>query len=151
MKYPFVITPDGPGFMVSFPDIIEAVTFAETQQEAIDMAYDCLITTLEFYFDEMSAIPLPAGGQNAQRVVTLPASVAIKILLLNEMICQHVTRTELARLMKLPMTQVNRLVSLRKAVALDTIEQAFGKLGKSLEFNLVDIKYPPAWRVFTRQ
>jgi antitoxin HicB len=147
LKYPFEVTPDGPGYMVSFPDVIEAITFVDTQQEAINIAYDCLITTLGFYFDEMSYIPAPSEIQEGQHVVVLPASVAIKVVLLNEMIRQHIAQADLARLMELPLIQVNRLVNLRKAAALDTIDQAFQKLGKSLEFHLSDSKYPPSWRV----
>jgi len=42
MKYPFSLPPDGPGYLVTFPVIPEAISYGETKAEAIDMAYDCL-------------------------------------------------------------------------------------------------------------
>jgi len=52
------------------------------------------------------------------------------------MVRQHVKQADLARLMKLSPTQVNRMVNLRQATKVDTIGQAFQKLGKSLEFHV---------------
>ncbi|WP_158318739.1 hypothetical protein [Advenella mimigardefordensis] len=40
MKYPFTLTPDGPGFMVTFPHIPEAISYGEDKAQAIDLAYD---------------------------------------------------------------------------------------------------------------
>lgn len=136
MKYSFLLTPDGSGYIVTFPDIPEAITYGETTEEAIDLAYDCLITALDFYFDDMRRVPAPSATKAAKHVVTLPANVAIKVELLNEMVRQHVKQADLARLMNLSPTQVNRMVNLRQATKVDTIDQAFQKLGKSLEFRL---------------
>ncbi len=131
MKYPFLLTPDGSGYMVTFPDIPEAITYGETQEEAIDLAYDCLITAFDFYFDDMRRVPSPPKDTKGRHFVTLPASVAIKVELLNEMLRQHIKQSDLARPMQLSPTQVNRMVNLRQATKVDTIDQAFQKLGKS--------------------
>ena len=135
--YPFILTPDGPGYMVTFPDIPEATTYGDTKAEAIDLAYDCLITALDFYFDFMRSVPAPAKRAGDQYAVTLPPSIAIKVGLLNEMVRQNVKQADLARLMKLSPTQINRMVNLRQATKVDTIGLAFEKLGKSLEFHVV--------------
>ena len=137
MKYPFMLTPDGPGFMVTFPDIPEAISYGETKAQAIDLAYDCLITALDFYFDDMRHVPAPSTTKAGQHTVDLPASVAIKIELLNEMVRQHVKQADLARLMNVSPTQVNRMVNLRQTTKVDTIDQAFRTLGKSLAFHVV--------------
>jgi len=50
---------------------------------------------------------------------------------------QHVKQADLARLMKMSPTQVNRMVNLRQATKVDTIDQAFKTLGKSLAFHFV--------------
>jgi len=136
MKYPFLLTPDGSGYMVTFPDVPEAISYGETKEEAIDLAYDCLITALDFYFDDMRRVPTPSNAGKKHHVVALPPSVAIKVELLNEMVRQRVKQADLARLMKLSPTQVNRMVNLRQATKVDTIGLAFQKLGKSLEFHV---------------
>ena len=136
MKYPFLLTPDGSGYMVTFPDVPEAISYGETKEAAIDLAYDCLITALDFYFDDMRRVPAPSKAGKEHHVVALPPSVAIKIELLNEMVRQRVKQADLARLMKLSPTQVNRMVNLRQATKVDTIGLAFQKLGKSLEFHV---------------
>lgn len=136
MKYPFILTPDGPGYMVTFPDIPEAITYGRTKTEAIGLAYDCLITALDFYFDDMRMVPVPSAQADGQHVVALPPSIAIKVELLNEIVRRHVKQADLARLMKLSPTQVNRMVNLRQATKVDTIGLAFQKLGKSLEFHV---------------
>ncbi|AVL70387.1 Antitoxin HicB [Oligella urethralis] len=137
MKYPFVLTPDAPGFTVTFPDLPEAITYGETKEEAIDLAYDCLVTALDFYFDDMRAVPEPSKVKDEQYAVTLPASVTVKVKLLNEMTKQRIKQADLARLMNLSPTQVNRMVNLHRATKVDTLDRAFKALGKTLEFEVI--------------
>lgn len=49
MKYYFNISEEDDGFTITFPDILEAITFGTSLDEAINNAYDCLLTALEFY------------------------------------------------------------------------------------------------------
>ncbi|KGF32079.1 MULTISPECIES: type II toxin-antitoxin system HicB family antitoxin [Oligella] len=137
MKYPFVLTPDAPGFTVTFPDLPEAITYGETKEEAIDLAYDCLVTALDFYFDDMRAVPEPSKVKDEQYAVMLPASVTVKVKLLNEMTKQRIKQADLARLMNLSPTQVNRMVNLHRATKVDTLDRAFKALGKTLEFEVI--------------
>ncbi|MDK6202311.1 type II toxin-antitoxin system HicB family antitoxin [Oligella urethralis] len=137
MKYPFVLTPDAPGFTVTFPDLPEAITYGETKEEAIDLAYDCLVTALDFYFDDMRAVPEPSKVKDEQYAVMLPVSVTVKVKLLNEMTKQRIKQADLARLMNLSPTQVNRMVNLHRATKVDTLDRAFKALGKTLEFEVI--------------
>lgn len=59
-NYPLILTPDGDTFMVTFPDIPEAITFGHTEQEALAMAVDALETGLSFYVDERKPLPVPS-------------------------------------------------------------------------------------------
>ena len=52
LSYPARIRRDGEGFVVSFPDIPEALTGAETREEALAMAADALTTAMDFYFED---------------------------------------------------------------------------------------------------
>lgn len=133
-KYPFTVVPDGVGFMVSFPDIPEALTCGGTVEQAIEMADDCLLTALEFYFEDVREVPAPSKARKGQHVIELPASIAVKVELLNEMVRQRVKQAELARRMRISPTQVNRIVNVRQSTKIDTIDAAFQALGKHLDF-----------------
>lgn len=137
MFYPARIEPDGDGFMVSFPDIPEALTGGATREEAIEMAKDALQTALEFYFDDKREIPVPSKVKKGQVAIELPASVAAKVLLLNEMIKQHVRPADLARRLGTTPQEVNRLTQLGHATKIDGISNALQALGKRLELRAV--------------
>jgi len=137
MIYPAVIRPDGDGWMVSFPDIPEALSAGSTWDEAVAMAKDALVTALEFYFDDKREIPHPSRLKKGQVPIELPASVAAKVLLLNEMVRQKVRPSELARRLGTTAQEVNRLTQLRHATKIDGIDHALSALGKRLQITAV--------------
>lgn len=137
MIYPAVITPDGDGWLVMFPDIPEALSAGSTWEEAVDMARDALVTALEFYFADKREIPPPSRPKKGQVHVELPASVAAKVLLLNEMVKQKVRPAELARRLGTTAQEVNRLTQLKHTTKIDGIDQALSVLGKRLQITAV--------------
>jgi antitoxin HicB len=134
MRYPVIIEPDGSSFFVSFPDIPEALTQGETSEEALAMAKDALETALEFYFDDERTVPLPSKPKRGQAVVALNPSLWAKVLLLNEMVRQHVRPADLARKLSIRPQEVTRLMQLKHPTKIDTISNAFNAMGKTLEF-----------------
>ena len=60
MRYPFDITPDGKFFLVTFPDIPEAITQGETLEEARLAASDALETALDLYSEDSRVPPTPS-------------------------------------------------------------------------------------------
>lgn len=137
MFYPAVVRPDGDSWMVEFPDIPEALTGGDTEQEAIEMAKDALVTALEFYFEDARAVPSPSKLKKGQVPIELPASVAAKVLLLNEMMAQNVRPSELARRLGTTPQEITRFTDLRHATKIDRIDTALHALGKSLELRVV--------------
>jgi antitoxin HicB len=137
MFYPADLQPDGDGWMVTFPDIPEANTSGKTQEEALEMAADALATAMEFYFEDRRPVPMPSKAAKGQPLVELPASVAAKVLLLNEMIKQEVRPIDLARRMGKTPQEVTRLVDLKHATKIDSINAALQALGRSLDLRLV--------------
>lgn len=136
LSYPAKVVRDGDQFMVSFPDIPEALTGAATREEAIAMAADALTTAMDFYFEDRRAVPPPSAPKRAQVMVDLPPSVGAKVLLLNEMIAQGTRPAELARLMNVRPQEVNRLTDLHHPTKIDTIAHALKALGRRLELSL---------------
>ena len=138
MKFPVNLTADKTdgGFVVTFPDIPEAITQGETREEALKMAQEALETAVEFYFEDKRAIPVPSKAKRGQDVVELSASLSAKILLLNEMLAQNVRPAELARRLGTSPQEVNRLTNLRHTTRIDGIDAALRALGKHLEMRL---------------
>lgn len=136
LSYPARVVPDGGGFMVSFPDIPEALTGGETRAQALELAADALTTAMDFYFEDRRPVPAPSAPRRGQVMVDLPPSVGAKVLLLNEMIAQGTRADELARRMNLRPQDVSRLTDLHHATKIDTIALALRALGRRLELSL---------------
>lgn len=137
MSYPARVRRDGDaGYMVSFPDIPEALTGARTKAAALEMAVDALTTAMDFYFEDRRAVPAPTAPKRGQVLVELPPSVAAKVLLLNAMIRQRVRPSDLARRMHVRAQEVNRLTDLHHPTKIDTIAIALKAMGKRLELSV---------------
>lgn len=128
---------DNGTFLVQFPDIPEAITVAETEDESLLAGKEALEAALEIYFDEKRVVPAPSKVKKGQRSITLPALVTAKVLLANEMVRQGVRKAELARRLDVHMPQVDRLVDLRHSSKLENLEKAFQTLGKTLGIRVV--------------
>jgi antitoxin HicB len=137
MKYPACFTPETGGFVVTFRDIPEAVTQGDDADEAFTMAKDVLLASMEVYFDEKRQVPPPSAALPGERLIPLPASIAVKVLLLNEMLAQAVIPAELARRMVTTRQEVNRLIDLTHTTRIDRIEDAMTALGRDLQLTVV--------------
>ena len=138
MQFPAIFEPDTAdgGYVVKFRDIPEAITQGDDDAEAMAMAEDVLISSIEYYLENKRQIPAPSQAQAGERLVSLPANIAAKVLLLNEMLVQGVGPSELARRMGTIPQNVNRLIDGRHTSKLESIEQAVRALGKHLELSL---------------
>lgn len=134
MDYAARLEPDGNGYVVTFRDIPEAITQGDTLDEALEMAADALATAMDFYFEDNRPVPLPTPAQEGEHYVSLPLSIWSKVLLLNEMLSQHVTQAELAKRMGIKPQQMTRIVNLEHSTKIDTIVDAFKALGKHPQF-----------------
>jgi len=137
LSYPAKIARDGDEYVVTFPDIPEAITCGSTRAEAIEMAADALLTAMDFYFEDRRAVPSPSPSKTGQVLIELPPSVSAKVLLLNEMVAQGKKPAELARSMSVRPQEVTRLLDLHHATKIDTVAAALHALGRKLELHLV--------------
>lgn len=136
-RYPARIEADEAGYTVSFRDIPEALTSGATLEDARDMAVDALATAMDFYFEDKRPVPLPSRPRRGEERIELPASLAAKVLLLNEMLAQKVSPAELARRLHTRAQDVQRVIDLAHVTKIDTIASAFTALGKRLELSVV--------------
>ena len=79
---------------------------------------------------------MPSQAQDGEHLVSLPPSVWVKVLLLNEMIAQNVSQAEPAKRMGIVPQSLTRLVDLSHTTKIDTLANAFAKLGKQLQVGL---------------
>jgi antitoxin HicB len=135
--YPASIEVDPAGFyLVTFPDVPEAGTDAESREEAIDEAPDALIAALGGYMQAKQAIPQPSKIKRSQVSVGLPILVTAKLALYEAMRTGNVTNVELARRLGISEGAVRRLVDLDHRSHIGQIETALAALGHRL---VVDI------------
>ena len=133
MRYPVRLkAAEEGGYVVTSPDIPEAITQGEDVEDALLHAADALESALDFYFEDRRPVPAPSKPKRGQRVVELPASVSAKVLLLNEMLRQKVRPAELARRIGTTPQEVNRLTNIRHRTRIDGIDKALRALGKRL-------------------
>jgi antitoxin HicB len=136
--YPATLTVDTAGFfLVTFPDVPEAGTDAETHEEALCAAPDALIAALGGYIAARRPIPPPSSMQPGQVMVTLPVLVVAKLALYEAMRTATVTNTELGRRLGLSEGAVRRLVDLDHRSHMGHVEAALAALGRRL---VVDVQ-----------
>ena len=137
MFYPAKLTKENDGgYTVTFRDIPEAITCGNDLQDALDMAQDALITSMDFYFEDRRKVPLPSKAQKGEHLIDLPTSVFAKILLLNEMIEQNISNVELAKRINVKPQEIQRIINLNHTTKIDTISKALSALGKNLELRI---------------
>lgn len=136
MRYPASFTSEDGHIVVRFRDIPEAITQGDDASEAMAMAEDVLVSAMDFYFEDKRPVPPPSPARRGEKLVSLPLSIASKVLLLNEMLAQDIGPSELARRMQSLPQYVNRLIDLHHTTKIDTIEKAMVALGKRFELQV---------------
>jgi antitoxin HicB len=131
-NYPVHLEPaEEGGFVVTFPDIPEAITQGDDQDEALLYARDCLETALEFYVEGKRDLPTPSFAANGF-TVTPSAEVCAKLEVYRAMREAGISKAELAQRLHWHLPQVDRLLDLRHASRFEQIEAALAALGKRL-------------------
>lgn len=136
LNYPARFQKERDGYVVTFRDIPEALTSGATKKEAMEMAADALATAMEFYFEDRRPVPMPTKARKGEELVELPASVAVKVLLLNEMLKENMTPSKLAKKLDTSPQTITRIVDLHHATKIDTLADAFKAMGKTLSFSV---------------
>lgn len=134
-NYPVILTQDGDTILVTFPDVPEAITFGDNEEEALVQAVDALETALSFYVDARKPLPEPSVCPDLP-TVRPSALEGIKLAVYREMMIQGVRKADLARRLGWKAPQVDRLFDLGHASRLDQLEAAAHALGKHIDVTL---------------
>ncbi len=137
-SYAATFTPDDEGgFVVTFPDLPEAITQGDTEAEALIEATDCLEEAIAARIDDKLDLPEPSPSQTNEHIVILPIQTALKAALYLAMKEAAITKVQLARLLEVDEKEVRRILDPRHGTKLSTIERALAALGKQIELQLV--------------
>jgi antitoxin HicB len=138
LAYPVILEAQAEGgFVVTFPDVPEAITQGEDEDEALLYAVEALETALSFYVEARKPLPVASKARRGQRTVRPSALESAKLGVYQAMTEQGIKKAELARRLGWHMPQVDRLFDLRHASRLDQIEAAARVLGRHLEVRVV--------------
>jgi antitoxin HicB len=138
LEFQAKLTPESDGFVVTFPDFAWGVTQGDTELNALEMAAEVIELVLEDCIAR--GLPLPAQRKRTGKVyrtIQLPVMVAAKAGLYSAFLDSKLTKSELARRLGIPRTNVDRLFNLHHNTRLDQLEAAFAAVGKSLAISVV--------------
>ncbi len=131
MRYAVKLARDENGtWLVTVPDIPEAITFGEDREDALACAVDAIESALVGLIEARKPIPAPrAKGPDG---VTLPALSIAKIGLYEAMRADGVGKTALARKLGVALPQIDRLLDLRHHSRMDAVERALAAMHRLL-------------------
>lgn len=137
--YPAILEkdPETGAVIVSFPDLPFAHAVGDDEAEALLNAEAALVTAFEICEEKRIAIPTPSAANLGQALVNLPVIVAGKVALYNTMLNESKRKADMARLLNIAPTLVDRLLSFRHKSRIEQIETALAVLGKRL---VVDVR-----------
>ncbi len=132
--YPVILEaqPEG-GFVVTFPDVPEAITQGEDEDEALLYAVEALESGLSFYLEARQPLPVPSKAKRGQRTVRPSPLECAKLGVYQAMTEQGLRKTDLARRLGWHLPQVDRLFDLNHASRFDQIEAAARALGRHID------------------
>lgn len=138
--YSIELTPDENGtFLVTCPALPEVTTWAESKDEAADVALNAIEEAIAARLARNEDVPPWSDFARAGSIhVSLPLQTALKVSLQRAMISKGLSRAELARRLGWHREQVDRLFRIGHASRLDQLEAAFDALGLRLDHSVVD-------------
>ena len=132
--YPAILTPDAQdgGFVVTFPDVPEAITQGGDVSEALQQAADCLEEAIAGRIRRHVLIPEASPMGPSHYAIPLPVQTAAKAALFLAMRQAQLTEVELAERLHCDEKEVRRLLDPRHASKLSRLECALAVLGQQL-------------------
>ncbi len=119
-------------YIITFPDVPEAITCGWSWNEALDMAQDVLDVSLGFRVQRDEDIPKPGLLKEGQVLIELPIITAAKLALYASMRRQGISRAELAARLQTSEEAARRVVDPKYRSHISHIEKALRSVGHSL-------------------
>lgn len=138
--YPVTLTPDETdgGFVVTFPDVPEAITQGSDITDSLVQAADALEEAIAGRIRRGDSIPEPSEAGQEQPIVLVPALTAAKAALYLALRQSGITKSELAERLGCDEKEVRRLLDPKHLSKLPRIQKALAALGKTIAVRLID-------------
>lgn len=129
--------PEG-GFLVTFPDVPEAITGGDTVAEARANAAEALGLALRGYLG--LGRPLPRAKSKLKGLVAVPvdAATALKLAVVEAFEASGLSKSELARRLGKIETEARRILDPDHATKLPLLQAALAVLGKDIVISIRD-------------
>jgi antitoxin HicB len=121
------------GYVVSSRDMPETITQGNTIEEALNEAEGALQAAIEGRIEDGLDIPAPSRARHGERMVSTPITTALKAAVYLAMREQHVSKSELARRMRVHEKEARRMLDPRHPTRVPTLERALAALGRRAE------------------
>lgn len=133
--YPVKLTRDRKdgGYVVNCRDLPEAITQGDTMEEALIEAEGALQAAIEGRIEDSLDIPAPTRARHGERMVSTPITTALKTAVYLAMREQRVSKSELARRMRMDEKEARRMLDPRHPTRVPTLERALSALGRRAE------------------
>ena len=119
-------------YLVSFPDVPEALTSGKDFPEAVEMAGDALVAALCTYVERRLVVPVPSTVMDGQEVVAVRLVAAAKLELCSAMRAQRLTKRALAERLGVSESTVGRLTDPDHRSHIDLVVNALREIGRGL-------------------
>src|SRR5579883_710756 len=138
-RYSALLTPDpeAGGFVVTFPDVPEAITEGDTLDEALTHASEALEAALSLYVESRKALPRISKRKGRRlHPIALSATTEAKLALYEAMQKAGIRKATLARQLGWQKSLMDRLLDLNHHSRIEQLEQALAALGKRLSITV---------------
>ena len=129
---------DGQGFVVTFPDLPEALTSGEDLVDSLREAADCLGEALAGRIVRGDSLPAPSNPRKRHHPVPAPLNLAPKVALCVAMRERGMSGRELAWQLGCRETAVRQTLDPKRESEPDRLQVALRKLCKSLVLDVDD-------------
>ena len=131
LAYPVHLDKQTDAVIATFPDIPEALTDGETEDEALAEAKDCLVAALGGYVKAGRPIPAPSRGAGAVEIA-LPELAAAQLALYEAARARQLDVATLAQRLGCSRRTARRLLNVDGRTRLADVEAALRRLGDPL-------------------
>lgn len=134
-SYPAIFEPAEQAgvYIVTFPDVPEAITQGDGMADARAMAADALGVALLIYIEQDRPLPEPGQGDS---MIAPDADIAAKIAVIESFKAAGISQSELARRMGKDEKEARRILDPNHATKLPLLAEALAVLGKRLVIGL---------------
>jgi len=114
--------PEG-GWTISFPDVPEAITQGDTDDEVRFMAEDALVAALSFYVDDGRPVPVPSAAEG-RPLASVRILASAKLALHQAKLRARLTNGQMGERIGISEREVRRLLDLAHNSRMDLVERA---------------------------